>query len=635
MERPIPSTIPTTPGVYLYKDAGGRVIYVGKARNLRKRILSYFRPPERLTPKTVAMIGHAVSLETLNTTTEKEALLLEASLIKKYRPHYNIVLRDDKQYVLFRLSEKEDFPRLEITRKVRKRDGARYFGPFTSGLAARETWKAIHRIFPLRRCKDRAMRNRVKPCLYYHINMCPAPCTGCITPEAYADMTRKVALLLEGKSSELLDLLRASMEQAAEALDFERAAELRDQIQAIEKTIERQGVVLPGGGDLDVLGLVTRPDGLALGMVYVRQGVLIDRATFFWPGLGLEEAGELLWSFLGQFYGPTSSIPPRIVLPWLPGDETAPGTEGKEKPDGVEEDGNEAEHTHVALEAALTDMRGGPVHIAAPRNADEHRLVDMAKSNAREAARSRADMPIAERLAIVLHTEEPVRRIECVDVSHTGGTATKVGVVVYDDGKPLKSEYRVWNIEDAHGDDYAALTAWAAKRVEHGEPWPDMLLVDGGKGQLAAVDKVLCEAFGRDEHGRSKVPFFLAGIAKARDERGHADRRAGNVADRIFVPGRSNPLPLREGSAELLFLQAVRDAAHDFSIGRHRQARARQAFSGELQRLPGVGPHTARLLWDHFDSVEAMRAATLEEIAALPGIGRKRAEKLWRSLQGL
>ena len=642
MERPIPSSIPTTPGVYLYKDAGGRIIYVGKARNLRKRILSYFRPPGQLTPKTVAMIGHAVSLETLNTTTEKEALLLEASLIKKHRPHYNIVLRDDKQYVLFRLSEKEDFPRLEITRKVRKRDGARYFGPFTSGLAARETWKAIHRIFPLRRCKDRAMRNRVKPCLYYHINMCPAPCVGCITPEAYADITRKVTLLLEGKSRELLDLLRVGMEQSAEALDFERAAELRDQIRAVEKTIERQGVVLPGGGDLDVLGLATRPDGLALGMVYVRQGVLIDRATFFWPGLGLEEAGELIWSFLSQFYGPASAIPPRVVVPWLPG--TDAGARSEE--DGAsgeafgtsadaDEQGPDAENTHAVLEAALTDMRGGPVHIAAPRNADEHRLVDMAKSNAREAARSRADMPIAERLAIVLHTAEPVRRIECVDVSHTGGTATKVGVVVYDDGKPLKDAYRVWNIEGAHGDDYAALTDWAAKRLEHGEPWPDMVLVDGGKGQLAAVDKVFRDAFGRDENGASRVPFFLAGIAKARDERGHADRRAGNVADRIFVPGRSNPLPLREGSAELLFLQAVRDAAHDFSIGRHRQARARQAFSGELQRLPGVGPHTARLLWEHFDSGEAMRAATREEIAALPGIGRKRAEKLWQSLQGL
>lgn len=711
MERPHPATIPTTPGVYLYKDAGGRIVYVGKARNLRKRILSYFRPNDQLTPKTVAMLSHVANLETLNTTTEKEALLLEASLIKKHRPRYNIVLRDDKQYVLFRLSGKDDFPRLEITRKVRKRDGARYFGPFTSGMAARETWKSIHRIFPLRRCTDRAMRNRVKPCLYHHINLCSAPCANLVTPEDYAAMTQRVTLLLSGKSRELLDLLRDSMHHAAQTLDFERAAVLRDQIRAVEKTIERQGVVLQGGGDMDVLGVVTRPDGLALGVVFVREGVVLDRSTFFWPGLGLEEAGELIRSFLGQFYTPTSAIPPRIVVPWLPGqgggftdiipevDDTAPvdatrisrGASGSDDPTvapvpaatnsseplpvDIATDTMEAENTHAALEAALGDMRGGPVHIVAPRNADEHRLVDMAKSNAREAARSKADIPLADRLGIVLRAHHPVNRIECVDVSHTGGTSTKVGVVVYEDGKPRKEDYRVWNIDDAHGDDYAALTLWAARRLEHGAPWPDLLLIDGGKGQLAAVGKVLREGFampgqlsdspqpvvsdqslepgqafvaappeqafasdGSPAPGQARppsLPFLLAGIAKARDDQGHADRRAGNIADRIFVPGRSNPLALREGSPELLFLQVVRDAAHDFSLGRHRQARARQAFSSELQRLPGIGPHTAKLLWDQFDSLDAMRAATPADIAALPGIGAKRAGKIWQSLQSM
>lgn len=637
MQRPAPSTIPTTPGVYLYKDAGGRIIYVGKARNLRRRILSYFRPPDQLTPKTRAMIGHAASLETLNTTTEKEALLLEASLIKKHRPHYNIVLRDDKQYILFRLSEKDEFPRLEITRKARRRDGARYFGPFTSGLAARETWKWLHRVFPLRRCTDRAMRNRVRPCLYHHLHLCLAPCTGQADPGEYREMTRRVALLLAGKSRELIDLLRDAMNRAADDLDFERAAALRDQIRAVEKTVERQGVVIQNGGDMDVLGIVTRPDGLALGMLFVRQGAVIDRSTFFWPGLGLEEAGELLRSFLGQFYGPHGVVPPRIVVPWLPGADPENGEEAAPDP----EEAGEAEDSLAALESALADLRGGPVHIAAPRNADEHRLVDMARTNAREAARGRAGIPLSERLALVFHSERPVSRIECVDVSHTGGTATRVGVVVYEEGKPLREAYRVWNIDGAGGDDYAALTAWAERRLEHGGPWPDLLLVDGGRGQLAAVDRVFREGFAAlaeaesDPAGKAGAPFLLAGIAKARDDRGHADRRAGNVADRIFVPGRSNPLPLHEGGAELLFLQSVRDAAHDFSIGRHRRARARQAFSGELQRLPGVGPRTARLLWDHFDSVEAMRAASREDIAALPGIGRRRAEKLWESLQEL
>ncbi len=656
MERPASSAIPTTPGVYLYKDSQGKIIYVGKARNLRKRVLSYFRPKDQLTPKTVAMIGHAASLETLNTTTEKEALLLEASLIKKHRPHYNIVLRDDKQYVLFRLSERDDFPRLEVVRKVRKRDGARYFGPFTSAQAARETWKSIHRIFPLRRCTDRAMRNRVRPCLYHHIGLCLAPCTGDVSREEYADMTRRVSMLLEGKSHELLDLLRVGMEKAAEALDFERAAALRDQIRAIEKTVERQGVVLHRGGDMDVIGVATRPDGLALGMVFVRQGAVLDRSTFFWPGLGLEEADELILSFLSQFYGPHSAVPPRVVIPWLPGEKHAEETEsmttessgleqietlaGEDGPDALDTEGDEGEEKGVleTLTSALSDLRGGPVYIAAPRNADENRLVDMAKSNAREAARSKADVPLSERLALVLRSLRPISRIECVDVSHTGGQATKVGMVVYEDGRPRKDEYRVWNIEGAGGDDYAALAMWAERRLVHGAPWPDLLLIDGGRGQLATVYKVLGEGWPRAQDTGTPedgLPFMVAGIAKARDERGHADRRAGNVADRIFTPGRSNPLNIREGSPELLFLQAVRDATHDFSIGRHRQARARLAFSGELQRLPGVGPGTAKLLWEHFSSVADMKAATEDDIARLPGIGKKRAGKIWASLRGL
>jgi len=642
MERPLPSAIPVTPGVYLYKDAGGRILYVGKARNLRRRVLSYFRPPEQLTPKTRAMLNHAATLDTLSTTTEKEALLLEASLIKKHRPRYNIVLRDDKQYVLFRLAIEDEFPRLEIVRKKRKGDRARYFGPFTSGQAARETWKWLHRIFPLRRCTDRVMRNRIRPCLYYHINLCLAPCTGQADATAYAEMIRRVSLLLEGRSRELTEQLRQSMERAAEALDFEQAAVLRDQLRAVEKTVERQAVIIQAGSDLDVLGIASRPDGLALGILFVRQGAVIDRSTFFWPGLGLAEEGELLWSFLGQFYGADSMVPPRVIVPWLPGeakgnkpdhalsDSVSADTDSRTQDMPAHDTDDGEESSHAALEAALADLRGGPVRITPPRNTDERRLVEMARTNAREAARSRSDLPLEERLAVIFRTQRPLRRIECVDVSHTGGTSTKVGMVVYEEGRPVKSDYRVWNIDGAGGDDYLALGQWAARRLEHGPLWPDLLLIDGGRGQLSAVDSVFREGF----QGQT-LPFLLAGIAKARDERGHADRRAGNVADRIFIPGRSNPLPLREGCAELLFLQSVRDAAHDFSLGRHRQARAREAFSGELQSLPGVGPHTARLLWEHFPSLEAMKAAGREELATLPGIGRKKAEALWQSLRSL
>ncbi len=464
MERPASSTLPTTPGIYIYKDAQGRIIYVGKARNLRKRILSYFRDASALTPKTVAMIGHAASLETLSTTTEKEALLLEASLIKKHRPHYNIVLRDDKQYVLFRIAKDAPYPRLEVVRQAR-RDNARYFGPFTSGQAARETWKTIHRVFPLRRCVDRAFKNRVRPCLYHHIGQCLAPCTENVPVEEYASLIHRVELLLSGRSRELLDTLRHAMADASEAMNYEQAAVFRDQIKAIERTVERQSVVLPEGGNMDVAGVAPAKGGLALGLLFVREGRLVDGRTFFWPDLELAEGPELLWSFLGQFYGPQTSIPPRIVVPWLPEDTVLPGMSGEQDAqdsaspakDHIATLEGEAEPPHAtgtdsnghapdevesleALEAALADARGGIVRIAKPRNAAEARLVDMAVSNAREAAVTKSEVPMSDRLAAAFALDKvqsalpgavpmasrPIRRIECVDVSHTGGTSTRV-----------------------------------------------------------------------------------------------------------------------------------------------------------------------------------------------------------------
>ena len=639
MQKPESSSIPLTPGVYLYKDAKGRIIYVGKARVLRRRVLSYFRP-EGLPAKTRAMLSHAESIEYLTTTTEKEALLLEASCIKKHRPHYNIVLRDDKQYVLFRINPKHPFPRLEIVRQAR-RDGARYFGPFTSALAARETWKLIHRAFSLRRCTDKAMKNRVRACLYYFMGQCPAPCMDLVTPQEYNENVRKVTDLLQGRSAELLVGLRTAMEQAADDLEFEKAACLRDQIRAVESTVERQAAVLPGGGDMDVVGLFSADKGLALGLIFVRGGAVTDGRAFYWAGLTFEDAPELLWSVMGQYYC-QATPPPRILLPWIPADlddAESDDAAGEAAAAGIAERAGAAEagspapdgaSTRLALEQTLADRRGGAVRIVPPQNAGDNQLIDLAQSNAREEARrqeQKTDQNILERLARALHLSAPPMRIECVDVSHTGGQQTRVGMVVFEDGKPERSQYRAYAMPDS-GDDYATLYAWVARRLESGPPWADLLLIDGGRGQLGAVQRALREA------GKEDL-FALAAIAKARDEEGHADRRAGNVADRIFVPNRANPLPLREGGPELLFLQNVRDNTHRFAIGRHRRARQGAALSGELMRLPGIGPATARLLWDNFGSVDAMRAAGLDDLCKIPGIGPAKAALLREKLRGL
>ena len=661
---------------------------------MRRRVLSYFRA-EGLPAKTKAMLSHAGSIEYLTTTTEKEALLLESSLIKKHRPRYNIVLRDDKQYVLFRLNPKHPFPRLEVVRQAR-RDGARYFGPFTSALSARETWKLIHRAFALRRCSDRAMKNRVRACLYHFMGQCPAPCMDLVTPQQYNENVRKVCDLLQGRAAPLLDSLREAMEQASEDLEFEKAAVLRDQIRAVERTVERQAAVLPGGGDMDAVGLYQAEKGLALGIVFVRGGAVTDGRAFYRPGQTIEDAPELLWSFVSQYYSQITP-PPRILLPWLPPDTER--VEDAEDGESTGEDINAGAGTQAApltpipsgtgadlppvaasppadasgplpgllpgppsgpssvphsdpddallsvpaaapssapltgrelLEQTLADRRGGAVRIVPPQHAGDNQLVDLAQSNAREEARrqeQKSEMNILDRLARALHLSGPPSRIECVDVSHTGGRQTRVGMVVFEDGQPARPQYRTYSMPDS-GDDYATLYAWVARRLESGPPWPDLLLIDGGRGQLRTIQRALEEA------GQPDL-FALAAIAKARDEQGHADRRAGNVADRIFVPNRANALPLREGGQELLFLQNIRDTTHRFAIGRHRKARRGAALAGELMRLPGVGPATARLLWDHFGSVEAMCAATQEELRQIPGIGPAKASMLLEKLSGL
>ena len=597
-----PKDYPASPGVYLMKNARGKIIYVGKAKSLRARLSSYFRRDAGQGIKTRTLVSKIEAVDTLLTATEKEALLLEASLIKKHRPRYNVVLRDDKQYILFKLDRRHEFPRLRFTRRV-LRDRAAYFGPFTSAAAARRTWKQLNRVFPIRKCSDRALKNRVRPCLYHHINQCLAPCVLDVDREEYMELVRRVEAFLTGRSAEELRNVEKDMLAASEALEFERAAKLRDLLAAMKKTVEGQAVVLPGFRDLDVVGVNLSENGLGLCVLFVRQGRLLDRKTFHWRDSGETGLGEAVLTLLSQFYRPESFIPGRILLP---AELLGEGGDG----------GGET------LAEILAERRGGEVRLAAPRGKYEKKLMELAGVNAAGAvdeARRAGDGSLV-RLAPKLKLADEPERIEVVDVSHLGGKGVRVGQVVFEHGRPKKKDYRVYAFDELEGtsDDYLALASWVKRRVKSGPPWPDLLVIDGGKGQLRAVERALEEA---DMAGA----WELASIAKA--GRGRAE-----TGDVVFRPGRKNPLALKPNSPELLFVQRLRDAAHDFVISRQRRTRKKDLQSGLLE-LPGVGPKTARLLWEKFGSIEAMKQAGVEDFLGISGLGRKKAQQIFEALK--
>ncbi len=648
-----PDHYPASPGVYLFKDEKGRIIYVGKANSLSKRLSAYFRPPEQLSPKTRVMMGRVRSIDTLCTTTEKEALLLESSLIKKHRPRYNVILRDDKSYVLFRLDKSSSYARLQLTRRV-QRDGSVYFGPFTSALQARQTLKAVNQAFPLRKCKDRVFANRTRPCLQYDMGRCLAPCVRDVSKEEYEHLVRQLELFLSGRSGELINQLRREMKAAAARQEFEKAARLRDQIRAVEATVEQQTVVFPDGGDRDIVGLARTEAGLAIGVLFIRQGKLLDQRSFFWnaasedgerdsglesgadsagkasdpggnagktlPGSAAEEEEpaalqtasspgreayfeddlEALRSFLVQFYGPGRFIPQEIVLPF-------------KLEDGV-------------LGELLKDRRGGKVHLKVAYRKTEQRLLRMAKKNALQGERKPTDL-VPDSLASKLRLPGAPKRIEAVDASHLSGEGMVVGQVVVEEGRLKKEDYRLYAFPELEGtrDDYAALAGWMKRRIRSGPPWPDLVLVDGGKGQLLAVQKGL-EELAAEAGAMGETA--LAAIAKGA---GHK----GSQLDQVYLPNRKNPLQLRQGSAELRFLQYLRDNVHRFVLSRHKRSRKKRSLDSRLESLPGIGPKTAEQLWERFGSVQAMSDADIDALLTLPGVGRQRAQKLQRALQTL
>jgi len=528
-------TFPRKPGVYLFRGAKGEVLYVGKAKVLRNRVRSYFRSGGDERPQVVFLLKKTKDIDFIVTDSEKEALLLENTLIKRYNPRYNLELRDDKTYVSIRIGSDHDFPGISITRRPKK-DGATYFGPYSSSRAAREAIDQIIRYFKVRSCREREFANRVRPCLKYDIGRCTAPCAGLVTGDEYKTQVNEAEMFLSGRSVELIRILKSKMRRDSKDMNYEDAGRFRDAIEMLKVLLERQKVVTHGGGDHDAIGLAGMEDKRAICVLHVRGGLLMDRRVFHMsvsPG----DDPSLMEEFLLRRYGKDVDIPPRIVLSM--------------KPEGVN-----------SIAEILSDRRGGGVKISVPARGAMLRLVKLACTNASEAIAQRSlgrdDVETLARLSLLLGLRERIESVECVDISNLSGREAVGSVVSFRDGASDKPNYRIYNIRTLDSpDDYGMMHEVISRRFMNKveRPLPDLFLVDGGKGQLAVAVRVMKDL-------SLSVP--LAAIAKAKEK---------NKMDRIFVPGRKNPLNLKKGSGELLLLMRVRDEAHRFALKAHRKRR--------------------------------------------------------------
>jgi len=584
------SQLPTAPGVYLYRDAAGRVIYVGKAKNLRARVRSYFSDDRLADAKTGSLLAEARELEFILVDNEKEALALENNLIKESKPRFNILLRDDKTYPYIKLTA-EKYPRVYVTRRLRK-DGAAYFGPYFPGNLAHRLVDFIHRNFRVPSCKVDLTRHHPKPCLEYHIHRCHGPCVaGLTTDETYARAVRDVRLFLEGRQGDLAEELRRRMQQAAEDLRFEEAAALRDLLATVEELEQRQKMAAASGHDIDILALHAEPPLAAANLFHLRNGRIVDRREFFWEDVGEYDEPEFVSALLTQLYLDARYIPSAIHVP-------------------VDFEGCEA------LEEILTERRGRRVEIHTPQRGQKKALLDLVRNNARVSfeARFRVMKPgaraIQEALQDALGLPEAPRRIECFDVSHTQGTDQVASMVVWEDGRMKKADYRKFIIRTVAGnDDFASMREVVGRRYarlqQEGAAFPGLILIDGGIGQLHAAAEAL-EALG-------VVNQPLASIAKREEW--------------IYVLGQEDePVVLDRFSPILHLVQRIRDEAHRFALTFHRTRRNAARLTSELDRIPGVGPRTVQRLLREFGSPERVREAREEELAA--AVGRAAARRV-------
>ncbi len=589
--------IPRSPGIYLFRDSEDRPLYVGKAKDLRSRLASYFRNGSEQSPKTLLMLKKAETFEIIVTPSEKDALILEASLIKDHHPRYNIQLRDDKAYPFVRLNMRAKFPRLSIVRR-KKANGALYFGPYTSAGAVRQVVRLVSSVFKLRSCTEAAMANRQRPCLQFQIGRCSAPCTGMIDKENYMAQVRKARLFLEGRSGHLMKELKEAMKEAARALEFEKAAFIRDQIDAIGKVLERQTVVPGTMTKWDAIGIAASDETIFASILEIREGAVRGQhVRRFKAGIERGE-GAILSAVLTRLY---RELPPpsQILLPILPDDLDA-------------------------ITAWLCDMTGREVTLVCPSRGVKLRLVRMAVENAMQAASvaARDDESwhrLAAHLQDLLYLKKPPITVEGIDISTTGGDFPVGSLVAFEAGRPRKSGYRHYNIKNVEGmDDFAMIREVLRRRLKRAverADLPDLFLIDGGKGQLGQAISVLREEFPDMRPG-------LAALAKP----------SGKEGDRIFIPGRSRPLRLPRYDHGLRFLQRVRDEAHRFGIQFHRRVRTANAMLTDLVNIPGIGPKRQRLLLRHFGSISRIRQASMAQLEMVPGLPRSLAARIYEYL---
>jgi excinuclease ABC subunit C len=610
------AALPARPGVYIMRNAKGEVIYVGKAARLKDRVRSYFGSPRAMEPKTRALRSHIDDFEYIVVRNVAEALLLEATLIKRHQPFFNIRLKDDKRYPYLKIDVQQAWPRVAITRRIEK-DGARYFGPYASASSVRGTLDLVKKLFPWRSCTKEITGTDARPCLDYYIKRCIAPCTSFCTAEEYDEVIQQVILFLEGKADDVVARLSRQMETFAERLEFERAAQVRDQLRALERTIERQMVATTRNEDLDIYGMYRDGDRACVQVFFVRGTQMIGRDNFILEGVTGETDGAVLENFLLQFYESAQYVPKLVVTPGEPDERET-------------------------MEELLSEKRGSLVEIRVPERGEKRRLMELANENARETldlmkvkwlADANKNEQALEGLREELSLPAIPRRIECYDNSNIQGTSPVSSMVVFVDGKPASNQYRRFRVKTVAGaDDFATMAEIMTRRFKHAVPrtqvadvdaaagdgdapeearrdrWdlPDLVIIDGGKGQLGAAVQAMREL------GVYEIP--VVGLAKQHEE--------------IFVPGEEEPIMLPRASEALYLVQRVRDEAHRFAITFHRQVRAKSAIQSSLDAIPGVGPARKKALLKKFGTIRAIREATVEEIASTVGFTRALAERV-------